>query len=73
MPGREVIKHQPKQAVMEENDLGSQVLSINLCNFKCVLLRSVQLHTDVQTYIIRNRRLMQEREILQATLYQVQI
>jgi len=29
MPGREVIKHEPKQTVVEENDLGLQVLSVN--------------------------------------------
>lgn len=64
MPGREVIKHEPKQTVVEENGLGSQVLSINLCSFKCVLLRTAQQHTDVETDIKHNRRLMQEREIL---------
>jgi hypothetical protein len=64
MPGREVIKHEPKKTVVEENGLGSQVLSINLCSFKCVLLRSAQQHADVQTDIKHNRRLMQEREIL---------
>lgn len=65
MPGREVIKHEPKQTVVEKNDLGLQVLSINLCSFKCVLLRSAQfLLTDVQADIKHCRRLMQEREIL---------
>jgi len=64
MPGREVIKYEPKQTVVETKYLGSQVLSINLCSFKCVLLRSAQLHTDVQTDMKHSRRLMQEREML---------
>ena len=64
MPGHEVIKHEPKQTAVEENDMCSQVLSINLRNFRCVLLRSAQLHIDVQRDIKHSRRLMREREII---------